>query len=72
VEPLEVMLYAKLEEGILFVELAKVAGYWLWCNGTIGSMLEVRLGYSGRLVVGRVKDKIENIAGCDGPTAWCG
>jgi hypothetical protein len=29
----------------------------------IGGVLEVGLGYLGRLVVGRMKDKMKNIAG---------
>jgi hypothetical protein len=35
-------------------------------------MLGVGLGCFGKLVMERVKDRIENIAGGEGPTTWCG
>jgi hypothetical protein len=35
-------------------------------------MLEVSLGYFGKLVVERAKDMIENIADSEGPIAWYG
>jgi hypothetical protein len=34
--------------------------------------LEVGLGYFDKLVVKRAKDTMENIAGSEGPIAWCG
>jgi hypothetical protein len=47
---------------MLFVEFVKAVGDWLWSNGMIGEVLKVGLGFSGRLVVGRMKDKMKNIA----------
>jgi hypothetical protein len=61
-----------LVEGMLFTELAKVEGDWLWCSGRIGSMPEVGFGCFGKLVVEEVKDRMKNIAGGAEPIAWCG
>jgi hypothetical protein len=47
---------------MLFVEFVKAVGDWLWSNGMIGEVPKVGLGFSGRLVVGRMKDKMKNIA----------
>jgi hypothetical protein len=66
------MLFVELVEGILFEELVKVAGDWLWCNGRIGSMPEVVLGCSDSLVVEKTKDMMENIIGGEQPIAWYG
>jgi hypothetical protein len=66
------MLFVELVEGVLFRELAKVPGDWLWCNDRIGSMLEVGLGCSDSVVVEKVKDRMHNIAGDEEPIAWCG
>jgi hypothetical protein len=57
------MVFAELVGSVLFVEFAKVVDDWLWSNGMIGGMPKVGLGYSGRLVVGRIKDRMRNIAG---------
>jgi hypothetical protein len=54
---------------MLFVELAKVVDDWLWHSGGIDSMPEVGLAYFGKLVVERAQDRMENIAGSDGPIA---
>jgi hypothetical protein len=35
-------------------------------------MSEVGLDYFGKLVVKRAKDRMVNIAGSEGPIAWCG
>jgi hypothetical protein len=70
VELLEDMLFVKLEEGMLFEELMKVAGNWLWRNGRIGSMSKVGFEFSGRVAVEEVNDRMESIAG-GGGIAWC-
>jgi hypothetical protein len=57
------MLFVKLEEGMLFEELMKVAGNWLWRNGRIGSMSKVGFEFSGRVAVEEVNDRMESIAG---------
>jgi hypothetical protein len=61
-----------LAEGMLSVELAKIVDDWLWHNGRIDNMSEVGLGFFGMLVVEKAKDMMENIAGGEGPIAWCG
>jgi hypothetical protein len=66
------MLFVELVDGMLFGELVKVAGDWLWRNGRIGSMPEVGFGCSYSVVLKKVKDRMENIAGGDEPIAWCG
>jgi hypothetical protein len=66
------MLSAELTEGILSLELGKAVGDRLWRNARIDNTSDVGLGYFGKLVVGRVKDKMENIANGEGFTAWCG
>jgi hypothetical protein len=71
-ELLEDMLFVELVEGMLSMELAKAVDDWLWRNGKIDNMLEVGLGYFGKLVVERVKDKMENIASSEGPIIRCG
>jgi hypothetical protein len=35
-------------------------------------MLEVEFGCFGKLVVEKVKDRMENIVGGERPIAWCG
>jgi hypothetical protein len=72
VELLGYMLFVELVEGMLFRELVKVAGDWLWHNGRIGSMLEVELECSDSVMVEKEKDRMENIAGGEEPIAWCG
>jgi hypothetical protein len=62
----------ELAEGILTMELAKAVDDWSWRNGRIDNMSKVGLGYFGELVVERAKDRMENIAGSEGPIAWCG
>jgi hypothetical protein len=66
------MLFVDLVEGMLFRELAKVAGDWLWHNGRIGSMPEVVLGCSDSVVMETMKDRTKNIADGEEPIAWCG
>jgi hypothetical protein len=66
------MLFMELVEGMLFGELAKVVGDWLWGNGRISSMPEVVLVCSDSVVVEKEKDRMENIAGGDEPIAWYG
>jgi hypothetical protein len=57
---------------MLFVELAKVVDDWLWRSGRIANMLEVGLDYFVKLVVERVKDRMDNVSGSRGVIAWCG
>jgi hypothetical protein len=56
-----------LSEDILFVKLMKVVDGWLWRSDIIGNRLG--LGCFGKLVVGNVKGKMENIAGGGEPIA---
>jgi hypothetical protein len=62
-EVLEGMLSVDLVGSILFVEFAKAVGDWLRGNGMIGGVPKAWLGYSGSLVVGRMKDMMKNIDG---------
>jgi hypothetical protein len=55
--------------GMLFEELTKVAGDYLWRNGRIGSMLEVGFRCSGRVAMEEPKDRMKNIAGGGGTIA---
>jgi hypothetical protein len=65
------ILFVELGEGMLFVELTKVEGGWLWHNSRIGSMLEVGFGYFHKLVVEKEKDGMGSIVGGEEPIAWC-
>jgi hypothetical protein len=58
--------------GMLFVELMKAMDGWLWCNSRIDNMLEFGLGYSGKLVVERAKDMMENTTNSEGLIVWYG
>jgi hypothetical protein len=69
VELQEDILSVELMEAMLSVELAKAVDDWLWHNCRIDSMSEVGLGCFGLLVEERAKDRMENIAGSDGPIA---
>jgi hypothetical protein len=66
------MFSAEPARGILSMELVKVVNDWLWHNGRIDNMMKVGLGYFGKLVLETTKDTMENIAGSEGPIAWCG
>jgi hypothetical protein len=61
-----------LAEGILFVKPTKVDDDWLWRNGRIDSMPKVGFDCFDKLVLERVNDMMENIAGGEGPIALCG
>jgi hypothetical protein len=63
VELLEDMLFVGLMGGMLFEGLMEVAGDWLWRNGRIASMPEVRFGCSSRVAVEEAKDRMKNIVG---------
>jgi hypothetical protein len=63
------MWFAALLEDMLFVELAKVVGGWFWHSDMIGNRLKVGLDYFGRIAMGNVKGKMENIAGGVEPIA---
>jgi hypothetical protein len=56
----------ELVEDMLFVELVKAEGGWLWHCGRIGNRLEAASGYwlSG-FVVEKSKGMMENIALCN-------
>jgi hypothetical protein len=41
-------------------------------NGRVDSMPEVLPDWSGKPVVKKVKDRMENIVGGEGSIAWCG
>jgi hypothetical protein len=57
---------------MLFIELAKVGGAWLWHSDRIDSRMGVVLGYClGDLVEEIVTCKMGNIAGDMVPTALC-
>jgi hypothetical protein len=58
--------------GMLFVELMKDVDGWLWCNSRIDNMPEFVLGYSGKLVVERAKDMMENTTNSEGLIVWYG
>jgi hypothetical protein len=58
-----------LPEDILFVKLMKVVDGWLWRSDITGNRLGLGLGCFGKLVVGNVKGKMENIAGGGEPIA---
>jgi hypothetical protein len=58
-----------LPEDILFVELEKVVDGWLWRSDMIGNKPRLEIGCFGRLAVGNVKGKMENIAGGREPIA---
>jgi hypothetical protein len=60
-----------LVEGTLFMELTKVEDGWLCHSGRIGSMPEVGFDCFDKLVVKKVNDRMENIAGGEEPIAWC-
>jgi hypothetical protein len=45
---------------------------WLWCNGMTDSIPEVERGLFDKLVVEKVRDKMESIADDGGSIAWCG
>jgi hypothetical protein len=60
-----------LAESMLFTELVKVEGDWLWHNDWVGSMSEAGFGYFVRLVI-EAKDRMENITGDAESIAWCG
>jgi hypothetical protein len=64
------MLFMELAGGMLFEELVKIAGDWLWRNGRIGSMSDVGFKCSSRVVVEEAKDRMKNIVG-GGGIAWC-
>jgi hypothetical protein len=47
---------------MLFVELAKVVGDWLWYSSMISNRLGLELDCFDRLVVENAKGKMESIA----------
>jgi hypothetical protein len=54
---------------MLFVELVKVDDSWLLHSGMIDNKTELELGYFGRLLVERVRGKMENIVSGGQPIA---
>jgi hypothetical protein len=66
------MLSVELGQGILFVELAKIVGGWLWRNDMIGNRSELEFGCLDRLVAETAKDRMESIVGGRVPIAWYG
>ena len=56
---------------MLFVELAKVEGDWLWHSGMTSNMPEVGFGYFGRLGLESAEGRMGNNAGDVEPIVWC-
>jgi hypothetical protein len=57
---------------MLFVELAKAGGGWLWHNGRIDNKQELVPGYClGEFVVERAKGRMLNVDGEAVPIALC-
>jgi hypothetical protein len=54
------MWFVILVEGMLFVELVKAEGGWLWRIGRIGNKSELGLVCFAKLVVERAKGRMEN------------
>jgi hypothetical protein len=63
----------ELVEGMLFVELVKDGGGWLWCNDRVDNKLKLVLGYwLGGFMLERGKSRKGSIGGEVVPIAWCG
>jgi hypothetical protein len=60
-----------LAKHMLFVELAKVEGDWLWHSGMTSNMPEVGFAYFSRTVLESVEGRMGNITGYVEPIAWC-
>jgi hypothetical protein len=56
---------------MLFVELMKAGGDWMWHNDRIGSRLELAPGCLDEFVVERVKGRTESIGDEAEPIALC-
>jgi hypothetical protein len=61
----------ELAEGMLFVELAKAKGDWLWHSDRIDNKSELSLGCLCGFVVERVKGRTENIDDEAEPITLC-
>jgi hypothetical protein len=60
-----------LAKRMLFVELTKVEGDWLWNSGMTSNMPEVGFAYFSRIVLESVEGRMGNITGYVEPIAWC-
>jgi hypothetical protein len=65
------MLSAKLVGDMLSMEFVGVVVGWLWRNGMTDSMPEVELGLFEKLVMEKVRDKMESVVDDEGSIAWC-
>jgi hypothetical protein len=61
----------KLVKGMLFVELAKAGGDWLWHSDRTNNRPDVALGCLGEFVVERANGRTENIGDDLEPIALC-
>jgi hypothetical protein len=57
------MLSVEVGEGMLSVELAKIADDWMRRSGRIDNMPKVGLGWFDKFVLEKAKDKMRNIGG---------
>jgi hypothetical protein len=63
----------ELAQGMLFVELVKDGGGWLWCNDRVDNKLKLVLGYwLGGFMLERGKSRKGSIGGEVVPIARCG
>jgi hypothetical protein len=65
-------LFEELAEGMLFAELVKDVGVWLWCNGKIGNKPELGFDCFGELEAEKVRGVMESINDGAGLIALCG
>jgi hypothetical protein len=61
----------ELADGMLFVELMKAGGDWLWCSDMIDNKSEFALGCLGEFVAEKARGRIENIGYEPMPIALC-
>jgi hypothetical protein len=71
VELAEGILFMRLAEGMLFVEL-QVAGDWWWRSDRTDNRPELDFGLFDGLVMEIAKGKMEHTGGEGEPIAWCG
>jgi hypothetical protein len=64
--------FVELVEDMWFAELVGVGDGCSWYNDKIDNMLEVVLGWFGRLVVKKAEDRMVSTIGGESSIAWCG
>jgi hypothetical protein len=57
---------------MLFLELVKVVGDWLWRNGRFDNMSELGPSYLDGFMAEIAKDRMACIGGEGEPIMWCG